>query len=47
MLRGLNLQMLAFEQLLPGQVLVIGHLLQQKQLLPSPYIQRTYWKVRP
>jgi hypothetical protein len=25
MLRGLNLQMLAFEQLLPGQVLVIGH----------------------
>jgi hypothetical protein len=47
MLRGLNLQMLAFEQLLPGLERVLEHLLQQKLLLPSPYIQRTYWKVRP
>jgi hypothetical protein len=47
MLRGLTLQMLAFEQLLLGLEQVLGHLLQQKLLLPSPYIQRTYGKVRP
>jgi hypothetical protein len=34
--------MLAFEQLSPGQVLVIGHLLQKTLLHTSPHIQGTW-----